>query len=142
MTVSLTKTLVNSLVFSRIDYCSSILINLPLSSISPLNRVIRSSILTKYNLFEGIRIRDHSSTSSYQHLPPLFKFYKRSDYCILAIVHSSIYSLTRPSYIAASLVQRYSLLSLINHAFHLLSTPILRPLKMNTGAMSYIDTKL
>ena len=39
--VSLTKTLVNSLVLSRIDYCSSILINLPLSSISPLNRVIR-----------------------------------------------------------------------------------------------------
>ena len=62
--VSLTKTLVNSLVLSRIDYCSSILINLPLSSISPLNRVIRSSIRKTYNL----RIRDHSSTSSYQHL--------------------------------------------------------------------------
>ena len=41
ITVSLTKTLVNSLVLSRIYYCSSVLINLPLSYISPLNRVIR-----------------------------------------------------------------------------------------------------
>ena len=63
ITVSLIKTLVNSLVLSHIDYCSSLLINLPLSSISPLNRIIRSSIRTTYNL----RIRDHSS---YQHLPP------------------------------------------------------------------------
>ena len=60
-TVYLTKTLVNSLVLSCIDYCSSILINLPLSSISSLNLVIRSSILTTYNL----RIRDNSSISSY-----------------------------------------------------------------------------
>ena len=79
ITVYLTKTLVNSLVLSRIDYCSSILINLPLSSISPLNRIIRSSIRTTYNL----SIRDHSSTSSYQHLPPWFTFNKRSAYSIL-----------------------------------------------------------
>ena len=39
--VSLTKTLVNSLILSRIDLCSSILINLPLSSIFPLHRFIR-----------------------------------------------------------------------------------------------------
>ena len=69
ITVSLTKTLVNSLVLSRIDYCSSILINLSLSSISPLNRVIRSSISTTYNL----GIRDHSS---YQYLPTWFIFNK------------------------------------------------------------------
>ena len=88
ITVSLTKTLVNVLVLSLIDYCSSILINLPLSSISSLNRVIRSSIRTTYNL----RIREHSSTYSYQYLPPWFKFKKRSAYRILSIVHSSIYS--------------------------------------------------
>ena len=46
ITVSLTKTLFNSLVLSCIDYYSSILINLPLSSISPLNRVIHLSIRT------------------------------------------------------------------------------------------------
>ena len=72
ITVSLTKTLVNSLVLSRIDYCSSILINLPLSSISSLNRVICSSISTTYNL----RIRDNFSTSSYQYLTPWLTFNK------------------------------------------------------------------
>ena len=138
ITVSLTKTLVNSLVLSRIDYCSSILINLPLSSISSLNRVIRSSIRTTYNL----RIRDHSSTSSYQHLSPWFTFNKRSAYRILSIVHSSIYSSNCPSYISASLVKRAPLPSLRNHASHLLSTPILRPSKMNTRALSYIGPKL
>ena len=138
ITVSLTKTLVNSLVLSRIDYCSSILINIPLSSISPLNRVIRSSIRTTYNL----RIRDHSSTSSYQHISPWFTFNKRSAYRILSIVHSSIYSSNCPSYISASLVQRAPLPSLRNHASHLLSTPILRPSKMNTRALSYIGPKL
>ena len=136
--VSLTKTLVNSLVLSRIEYCYLILINLPLSSISPLNRVIRSSIRTTYNL----RIRDHSSTFSYQHLSPWFTFNKLSAYRILPIVHSSIYSSNCPSYISASLVQRAPLPSLRNHASHLLSTPILRPSKMNTRALSYIGPKL
>ena len=138
ITISLTKTLVNSLALSRIDYYSSILINLPLSSISPLNRVIRSSIHITYNL----RIRDHSSTSSYQCLPPWFPFNKRSAYGILSIVHSSIYSSNCPSYISASLVQISSLPSLRNHAFHLLSTPILHPSKINTLALSYIGPKL
>ena len=36
--------LINSLVISRIDYCSSLLYILPASSIAPLNRIIRSSI--------------------------------------------------------------------------------------------------
>ena len=112
--------------------------NLPLSSISPLNRVIRSSIRTTYNL----RIRDHSSTSSYQHLSPWFTFNKRSAYRILSIVHSSIYSSNCPSYISASLVKRAPLPSLRNHASHLLSTPILRPSKINTRALSYIGPKL
>ena len=138
ITLSLNKTLVNSLILSRIDYCSSILINLPLSSISPLNRVIRSSIRTIYNL----RIRYLSSTSSYQHLPPWFTFNKRSAYRILYIVHSSIYSSNFPSYISASLVKISSLPSLRNHASHLLSTAILRPSKMNTWALSYIGPKL
>ena len=87
ITVSLTKTIINSLVLSRIAYCSR-----PLSifhyPLSPLNRVIRSSIRITYNL----RIRDHSSTYSYQHLPPWLPFNKRSAYRILYIVNSSIYS--------------------------------------------------
>ena len=138
ITVSLTKTLVNSLPFSRIDYCLSIIINLLLSYLYPLNRVIRSSIRTTYNL----RIRDYSSTSSYQHLPPWFIFNKRSAYRILSIVHSSIYTSNCHSYISASLVQRSSLSSLRNHASNLLSAPILHPSLMNTQSLSYIGSKL
>ena len=65
ITVYLTKSLVNSLVPSRIYYSSSILINLPLSSISHLNRVIRLSIRIPYNL----RIRDNllPHTNTYLH---------------------------------------------------------------------------
>ena len=63
--------------------------------------------------------------------------YVLSAYRILYIVHSSIYSSNCPSYISASLVQRTSLPSLRNHASHLLSTPIIRPSKMNTRALSY-----
>ena len=92
ITISLTKTLVNSIVLSRIDYCSSILVNLPLSSISPLNLVIRSTIRITYDL----RIQDHSSTSSYQHLPPRFPFNKRYAYRILSIIYYSIYSSNYP----------------------------------------------
>ena len=95
------------------------------------------TIRTTYNL----RIRDHSSTSSYP-LSPWFTFNKRSAYRILSIVHSSIYSSNCPSYISASLVQRAPLPSFRNHASHLLSTPILRPSKMNTRALSYIGPKL
>ena len=55
ITLSLTKTLVNfnvnSIILSRIYYGSSFLTNLPFSSISPLNRVIRSLIHTTYRLY-------------------------------------------------------------------------------------------
>ena len=138
ITVSHTKTIVKSLVLSRIDYCFSIRINIPLSSISPLNRVIRSSTRTTYTL----RIRDHSSTSSYQHLPPWFTFNKRSANSILSIMHSLIYSSNGPSYMYASLVQRTFLPLLRNNAYYLLYTPILRPSKMNTRALSYIGPML
>ena len=52
----LTKWLISYYLFLK---CS---LTFPLSSISPLNRVLRSSIHTIYI----IRIRDHSYTSSYQ----------------------------------------------------------------------------
>ena len=45
---NLKKTLINSLVLSRIDYCSSLLNLLPAKATAPLNRIIRSSIPTTY----------------------------------------------------------------------------------------------
>ena len=98
--------------------------------------LISTYIRTTYNLRIGV----HSSTSSYQHLPPWFPFKKLFSYRIQAIDHSSMYSLNCPSYISASLVQKSSLPSLRNHTSHILSTPILRP--SNTRALSYIGPKL
>ena len=45
-----------------------------------------------------------------------------------------------PSFMSASLDQRYSVPSLINHVYHLLSTHILCPSKKNTRALSYIGS--
>ena len=59
--VSITKTLVNSLVLSRIYYCSSILINLPLSSISPLLFVHQSVHHITY-VFEIISLLPYTNT--------------------------------------------------------------------------------
>ena len=44
----LTKTLINAIVLSRLDYCSSLLHILPVKATTPLNRIIRSSIPTTY----------------------------------------------------------------------------------------------
>ena len=62
LTRNLTKTLINALVLSRIDYCSSILNLLPAKSTAPLNRIIRYSIRTTY----CITRLDHSNTTSHQ----------------------------------------------------------------------------
>ena len=51
-----------SLVLSSIDYCSSILYHIPNNSVSPLNRIIRSSIGTIFSITRF----DHSITDSHQ----------------------------------------------------------------------------
>ena len=58
----LTTVLINALVLSRIDYCSSLLYHLPNTSLSPLNRIIRASIRTIFS----INRFDHSITDSHQ----------------------------------------------------------------------------
>ena len=54
--------LINSLVISRIDYCSSLLYILPASSIAPLHRIIRSSTRSIFY----IKLSDHSSTDHFK----------------------------------------------------------------------------
>ena len=85
--------LINSLVISRIDYCSSLLYILPASSIAPLNRIIRSSIRSIFN----IKLSDHSYTDSFQIIPNWFPYRKRSLIRLLSITHKSIY-FSIPSY--------------------------------------------
>ena len=59
---NLMKTIINALVISRFNYCSSLLNILPSKATPPLNRIIRSSILTTYCLTR----LDHSTTTSHQ----------------------------------------------------------------------------
>ena len=87
---------INSLVSYRIVYCSSLLYNLPASSIAPLHRINRSSIRSILN----IKLSYHSSTDSFQLLPNCFPYKKRSlfDSFLLPInlyfsTHSYIYTL-------------------------------------------------
>ena len=58
LTRPLTTVLINALILSRIEYCSSLLYNLPNTSLSPLNLIIRASIRTIFS----INRFDHSIT--------------------------------------------------------------------------------
>ena len=115
------------------------------SSIIYISPKSNYSFINPYNIYVviyNLGIRDHSSTSSYQHVPPWFTFNKRYAYRILSIAHSLIYSSNCPFYITASLVQRSSFPSLRKYASHLPSTPIIRPSKLNTRELTYIGPKL
>ena len=94
ITHPLCAVLINSLVIYRIDYFSSLLYIFPASSIAPLNRIIRSSIRSIFN----IKLADHSSTDSFQIIP------NRSLIRLLSITHKSIY-FSIPSYIFLLLIR-------------------------------------
>ena len=98
---NLTKTLINALVLSRIDYCSSLLNLFLAKSIAPLNRIIRSSILTTYRLTRLY----HSTTTFHQSSRMWLPFSLRSKLPILPIIHKSIYSFTS-SYISDLIKKR------------------------------------
>ena len=87
---NLTKTLMNDLVLSRLDYCSSLLNVLPAKATAPLNRIFCSSIRTIY----CITRLEHSTTTSHQssHMWPPFSLSCKLR--ILFITHKSIYSFT------------------------------------------------
>ena len=106
---NLTKTLINALVLSRIDYCSSLLNLLPAKSTAPLNRIIRSSIRTTYCLTR----LDHSTTTSHQSYRMWLPFSLRCKLRILSILHKSIYSFT-PSYIS-DLIKKRTILSSLRY---------------------------
>ena len=97
---NLTKTLINALVLSRIDYCSSLLNLIPAKATAPLNRIILS--LTRL---------DHSTITSHQSYRMWLPFSLRCKLRILSIIHKSIYSFT-PSYITDLIKKRTILPSL------------------------------
>ena len=106
---NLTKTLINSLVLSRIDYCSFLLNLLPAKATAPLNRIIHYSIRTTYCLTR----LDHSTTTSHQSSRMWLPFSLRCKLRILSIIHKSIYSFT-PSYIS-DLIKKRTILSSLRY---------------------------
>ena len=112
---NLTKTLINALVLSRLDYCSSLLNLLSAKATAPLNRIIRSSIRTTYCI---IRL-DHSTTTSHQASRMWLPFSLGCKLRIQSIIHKSIYSFT-PGYIS-DIIKKRTILS----SFHYQNAPLL-----------------
>ena len=106
---NLTKTLINALVLSRIDYHSSLLNLLPSKATAHLNWIIRSSIHTTYCLTR----LNHYTTTSYQSSRIWLPFSLKCKLRILSIIHNSIYSFT-PSYIS-DIIKKRTILSSINY---------------------------
>ena len=126
--------LINSLVISRIDYCSSLLYILPASSIAPLNRITRSSIRSIFN----IKLSDHSSTTdSFQCIPNWFPYRKRSLIRLLSITHKSIY-FSIPSYIFDLLLIRSTTHNIRSTSSINLIIPQPSSLKFQKRSFSYI----
>ena len=98
ITFKLCTQLINSLAFSQIDYCSSLLFNLPSSHIKPFNRIIKSGIRT----IVCQPLIDHSSISMSAIKLKILTFPNRPAYILLCIIHKTLY-INFPKYLLESL---------------------------------------
>jgi hypothetical protein len=90
------KQLVHALVFSRLDYCSSLFYGLPKKSINKLQRVIHASV----RLIEKLRKSDEISASLKKH--KIFSVQKRIEKRALTILFKSLHNMA-PSYLVSLL---------------------------------------
>jgi hypothetical protein len=91
------KQLVHALVFSRIDYCSSLLFKLPKASINKLQRVINASI----RLIEKLRKTESLSVHLRSH--NVLPVHKRIEKRVLTIVFKCLHNMA-PSYLQSLLI--------------------------------------
>ena len=98
ITIKLCTQLINSLAFSQIDYCSSILFNVPSLHIKPLNKIIKSGIRT----ILCQPLMDHSSISMSAIKLKILTFPNRPAYRLLYIIHKTLY-INFPKYLLESL---------------------------------------
>ena len=95
LTFSMTKSLIHSLVFSRLIYCCSLLCNLPLKLMLKLEKIQRRAIRTLYKLkFSSI-----VSISTLMRSLGWLKFRYLCRYRLLCITHKVIH-LRSPEYLA------------------------------------------
>ena len=95
---NLTYILINSLVFSSIDYCNSILIGLPQSTILSINRIIRSAVRTIYRQPR----EDHSSVTLKTKSLRILSASERAEKRVLCIAHKAL-TTHQPDYLRSSL---------------------------------------
>ena len=82
--------LINSLVFSRLDYVNSLYNRLPKCRTNKIDKIIRSSIRTIHN----IKFNNHISISSLQHKLQILSLKDRAFLKSVSLVHNLIYSNT------------------------------------------------
>ena len=75
----ITRTLINALVLSRIDYCGSLFSDTNSTDIKKVDRIIRAFIRFIYN----VNRRDHILTDKYQHNVKFVSFRKRCKHRLL-----------------------------------------------------------
>ena len=126
ITIKLCIQLINSLAFSQIDYCSSLLFSLPSSHIKLLNRIIKPGIRTiLYQPLIG-----HSSISMSAIKLKILTFPNCPAYRLLCIIHKTLYinfpkylleSLSRPEITSIKLrlsIDNFILQAHLSHSFH------------------------
>ena len=124
ITIKLCTQLINSLAFSQIYYCSSLLFSLPSSHLKPLNRIIKSGIIT----ILCQPLIDHSSISMSAIKLKIITFPNRPVYRLLCIIHKKLYinfskylleSLSRPESIKLrSSIDNFILQAHLSHSCH------------------------
>ena len=85
--------LVSALILSRVDYCNSVLVGLPLNTISPLRRLLNAAA----RFVAGLRSRDHV-TAALRDLHWL-KIDQRITFKLCVLMHSIVYGYS-PQYMA------------------------------------------
>ena len=95
LTFSMTKSLIHSLVFSRLIYCCSLLCNLPLKLMLKLEKIQRRAIRTLYKL----KLSSIVSISTLMRSLGWLKFRYLCRYRLLCITHKVIH-LRSPEYLA------------------------------------------
>ena len=95
------KTLVQSLIMSRLDYCNSIFTSLPEKNLDRLERVLNASARFIFKLEKG------TPTTTYKIQLHWLPVKKRCEFKLLTFVHKCIYDTNSPKYLKDLLGQVY-----------------------------------